>query len=87
MYKIVIRKNETGEIRSHTEDLEWEDHSEFWWTEGNMACDCNLSRAFAFAGGDDFDHPTDIACSDYLYSVLHVELENGEVIKLSRDAS
>ena len=39
MYKVAIRKNETNEVRMCKQDHDWEEHSDYWWTEGNMSCD------------------------------------------------
>ncbi len=84
MYKVAIRENATGEIRLCEQDLEWQDHSDFWWTEGNMACDCNRSVEFAEAGGEgeEIESAVDIPCTDGLYTALYAELEDGTKVEL-----
>lgn len=38
-YSVLIRQNATGiERLRHMDDIEWDDSSEYWWTEGNMGC-------------------------------------------------
>lgn len=72
-YKVAIQNNETKEIRMHSESNEWV--SDFWWTEGNGACDCNRRIMFDEAGGDEEDPNNE--CSDHLYTVLYADLEDG----------
>lgn len=45
-----------------------------------MACDCNRSREFARAAGED---EVTIPCSSEKYSVLYALLPNGDEIKLT----
>ncbi len=52
MYTVAIRNNETGEIRMCAQDLERGAGSDFWWTDGNMACDCNRALTFARVGNE-----------------------------------
>lgn len=81
MYKVSIRKNQTGEIRMCEQPYEFNDASEFWWTEGNMSCDCNRHLEFERAGG--FDPGIDSRrCSENLYSALYALLPDGTKIKL-----
>lgn len=80
MYKIAIRNNKTGEVRIAVMDVEWWEHSFFWWTEGNMCCDCN--RHLEFGRVEDPEFCEDIPCSEERYTVLYAELGNGERIPL-----
>lgn len=50
-YDVLIRNNETGEVRRYHENLEWHEWSLFWWTDGNFGCDCNRYAEFERAGG------------------------------------
>ncbi len=88
-YAIAIRKNSTGERRIAHISLDWykyggptdpdDDGDLFWWTEGNMGCDCNRELYFMEAGGEDADdHEPE--CGDERYSVLWAELPDGSVI-------
>lgn len=65
-----IRKNKTGEVRIHKDDLYLrEDGSPnmFMWEDGNYACDCNRRLFFARVNGEDEDWESD--CSNTEYSV------------------
>ena len=81
MYKVAIRKNETGEIRLCEQNLEWDEHSDSWWTEGNMSCDCNRFLEFERAGGKNPEWDS-AKCSKGKYSALYAELPDGTKIKL-----
>lgn len=82
MYKVCIRKNETGEERIRTmKTLNWKDHSLFWWTEGNFGCDCNRELEWHRAGGEEIDLD-DAKCSDGRFAVLWAELPSGERIPI-----
>lgn len=65
---IYIRKNATGEIRKIVEHYEF---TEFYWSEGNMSCDCNRARAF-----DNYENWFD--CGKGGYDVVDVHNLNGE---------
>lgn len=64
-----IRREYTGEerdtvhtapcVRREYEGRDTEDLGgvEYWWTEGNGACDCNLSQFYASAGDDESPYP------------------------------
>lgn len=82
-YRVAIHKNETGEvrIRQMPENVPWGEHSEFWWTEGNMGCDCNLELEFERAGGA---HPglDDVECGSGRFSALYAQLQDGTRVTL-----
>ena len=84
MYKVAIRKNETGEIRLCKQNLEWGEHSDYWWTEGNMGCDCNRFLEFERSGGEDPEWDA-AECSEGKYSALYAELPDGKKISLDND--
>ncbi len=75
-----IRNNATGEIRERAEECVWEDEngwndepgpSTFWWSDGNMACDCN--RSTLFHGEEDHDD----SCTDNRYAIELVNPKTG----------
>jgi hypothetical protein len=82
MYKVAIKNNLTEEIRLCEMDLDWEDHSEWWWTEGNMGCDCNREL---FWRRSNEEHPDleDVKCGDDRFSVLYAELPDGTRIEIT----
>lgn len=87
-YSVLIRDNETGEARTYSMgDIEWDDSSEFWWTEGNFGCDCNRHLSFLRAGGpgpadDPHWNNADRACGETAYTVPYAVLEDGTQIVL-----
>ena len=80
--KYLIKNNKTGAERIKSCDLDWfegdEGNSLFWWTEGNMGCDCN--RALAFARAADEDEPKNPSCGDTGFSIPWLELSDGRKI-------
>lgn len=80
-YKALIKKLETGEERLIPIDLDWSgESSEYWWTDGNMGCDCNRERVFEH-------HNPEIhtKCSEDRFFVPHVLLEDGQLIKIDEE--
>lgn len=69
-----IRKNKTGEIREHKDEVWWEfckpygeDYpSSSMWADGNYSCDCNRCLYFQRAKNESEDN---CECGDELYSV------------------
>lgn len=65
-YSVVLCDGQTGERRVCGQgDILWDDSSPFWWTDGNMGCDCN--RELEFSRGkpvDDFS-----PCGDTRYTI------------------
>jgi len=52
--RVVIVRNSDGaqivDVPSHKPRYTWAD--EFWWTEGNMGCDCNRALCWTRAHGE-----------------------------------
>lgn len=82
-YTIRIRNNATGEVRqSKPYEFEW---SLFWWTDGNMGCDCNRHLAWLRAGGpgpadDPFHNNAARQCGDGAYTVIDATLDDATVV-------
>jgi hypothetical protein len=86
-YKVAIQKIETGEIRMRDVEFPWDEASDYWWTEGNMGCDCNLELEWRRAGGvgpaDDPNHNTaERECGNVVYRTLYALLPSGEKVEL-----
>lgn len=67
---VLIRKNETGEVRVYKYELDRDEDGSFntyIWEEGNYACDCNRMLFFARVNGEEEDWES--PCSDYKYSI------------------
>jgi hypothetical protein len=75
-YAVHIRNNATGEVREYRDNLDWHGSSLYWWSEGNMSCDCNRHNIFREAGGES---ATDENCSDGRYTVVRITLDDGTV--------
>ena len=71
-YTVHIKEVATGTVRACHMDLEWEDGSEYWWSEGNMSCDCNRALEFDRAGGtpDKVAWEKDRPCGDGAYVIV-----------------
>lgn len=73
---VVVRKNSTGEVKRIRTDLEWFDHSHFFWTEGNFSCDCNRHHVFHW----DKEPPRKqekFKCGHTAYTVIKVIFPDG----------
>jgi hypothetical protein len=51
-FEVTIIRNSDGARVVVSDDGDFDELSEFRWTEGNQACDCNRARRFAEAHGD-----------------------------------
>jgi hypothetical protein len=80
-YIVAIRRNADGEVRLCPQPFEWEEGSNFQWTEGNYGCDCNRELFFERAAGLDPDVMS-ATCGTDRYSVEHIELPDGTRIEL-----
>lgn len=85
---IVIRRNSDGKIRTaHWNNWRpWGgEASEYWWSDGNMGCDCNRAKLFWEAAGSPVDEPHDRhECGDDAFSVLEITQDTDPTI-LYRD--
>lgn len=77
--RIFVRHNPTMVSRFWCEDQSepWNDEtSDFLWSEGNYACDCNRSLFFNRAGDepDDKNH----SCGNEVYSLMIEDAVTGE---------
>lgn len=89
-YVVIIRDNASKEERTYRPSTEWDPESSvYWWTEGNMGCDCNRRVDFARAGGpgpegDPYHNKLleDSQCGDEAYSVLRAILDDGTIVPL-----
>jgi len=77
-YDVVIRRALDGVERTFRMPAPWPNGpDDFWWTEGNGACDCNRGDFFERAGGnEDADEP----CGDSRYLVMRFLLSDGRVL-------
>jgi hypothetical protein len=73
-YKLVIRKNETGEVREYVIPVDWHDASVYWLTEGNFGCDCNRHACFERANG--IEPGEEPRCGSTKYSIIKAILPN-----------
>lgn len=90
-YSVFIRCNATGEVRESKQELDWGESTEFWWTDGNMGCDCNRELEFVRAGGPGPSHDPhwndlQTECGDSRYSALYAILPDGTRVQLDSPA-
>jgi hypothetical protein len=80
-YDVEIRNNETGETRTYHNDLGWGEATEFIWTEGNYACDCNRHLFFERSNGGTPDVMSG-ECGDSKYTVIEAIFPDGKRFKI-----
>lgn len=79
MQTVFIRREATKEVRTYKEEFPWE--SDYIWSEGNYACDCNRHLFFERAAG--IEPPdNEPRCGDDAYAI-RIEDETGK--ELYRD--
>ena len=79
-YVARIRKVATGEERAIRVNLDWEDHSSFWWSEGNYGCDCNRFLEFEYADGREPEDGEEEKCGEGSYIVVSITVPDGRVV-------
>lgn len=62
-----VRLKRTLDSETHLTD--W-DGTEFWWTDGNGACDCNRETAFANHDGIKAEQNANTGCSDGRFVIV-----------------
>jgi hypothetical protein len=83
-YKVEIKNNETGEVRTRDmRDILWHEYSDWWWTEGNFGCDCNRHLEFERAAGTEPDFDS-AACGHEKYTAIKAILQDGTEILLDK---
>lgn len=85
-YTVRIRRDADGVVREYrVEELNWEDHSEYLWTEGSFGCDCNLELFFERAAGNKIEDEV-LRCGNHRFTAISVLLPNGITIMLERSS-
>jgi hypothetical protein len=74
-YVVGIRHNESGEVRFCPQTLEWNENSLYWWSTGNMSCDCN--RHLEFHGRTDECYEDDVPCGETRYTLVGIWFPDG----------
>lgn len=80
----VIKRVADGALSTYREEFNstspWEpESSDFIWTEGNYACDCN--RELFFCRGLDIDEPEDVECTHGRYTLVSVDVNGVRIIE------
>lgn len=75
-YKVTLRRLSDGLEKTIVDDLDWHDSSLYWWSEGNMGCDCNRASTF---GDVDLSQDIEVECSTSKYLLIKIELSTGQV--------
>ena len=68
-YVVDITDTTTGETREWDSGLEWVEHSDYLWEEGNFSCDCNRSLFFGRAIDTPEDEIEEAPCGGLRYTV------------------
>lgn len=76
MYKVEIRRNSDGVVRDYSEDVPWDDCSDYMWSDGNYGCDCNRGLFFDRAANEEND---DVPCGTSQFSV-RITAEDGSLL-------
>lgn len=77
---VEIEKTSTGEVRTIASGLDWYDHSEFFWTDGNFGCDCNRSLVFQCGAEEgDADEP-EADCGVGEFRVVSIKAQDGKLL-------
>ena len=79
-----IRNNETLEIREYHswtifDPEDGDAPSDYMWSDGNYACDCNRALHFEYAVGAKYDEVKEINCGQEKFSVNVANAKTGEV--------
>ena len=61
-YTVILQKKATGEVSVTNHNGDSKEGAEFYWSEGNMACDCN--RRIQFELGLGCKKPEESPCTD-----------------------
>ena len=78
MYTVKLQRNSDGKIVDSVQEFEWQESSEFWWSDGNMGCDCNRHLEFERALGNEPEKHYKCGITDY--KILSITIPNGEVV-------
>ncbi len=80
-YSVHLTNTKTLEERTYRMDMDWEpaEGSEYLWSEGQFACDCNRGIFFCYAAGEN-DTGTDCG-----YEVFAVRITDDEGVELYSD--
>lgn len=86
-YTVEIVDTQTGERRRSFQNVDWGDDegSLFWWTEGNMSCDCNRGDAFK-REREEPDKESTCNVGPNRYRVTHAELSDGRRVVIDGEA-
>lgn len=79
MISVTMEHVPTGEVRTYEADNygPWAEGSEFWWSDGNMSCDCNRAMDFARAGGEENE---DHGCGDGEFRIVGIKSQDGRLL-------
>jgi hypothetical protein len=78
-YAVGIRENATGDVRFCPETMEWPETGLWWYSQGNMGCDCNRELDFRRQTEPDFDEDTE--CGHTRYTIVGIWFPDGGAIR------
>lgn len=79
-YTVKMRRNADGAIAEgeFSKSIEWGEGSDYWWREGNFACDCNREDTFHDLLG--IPRNEDANCGFDKFTVLEIRLSDGTLV-------
>lgn len=77
-YRVRLTEVATGKTVEYEEEVEWTDSSEYWWTDGNMSCDCNRKGHFYGMQGIDLP-PEATPCGEGAYLATAIFADGSEL--------
>src|SRR4249919_410091 len=84
---VAIRRNADGEVRVYrcreARDKGKTEWSDYIWSDGNFACDCNRYDFFERAGGrePEDEESENVPCGDTAFTILSIkDVETGELL-------
>lgn len=79
-YTITILHRPSGIQRQWSDEYPWAEGTEYLWSEGNFACDCNRELLFLRAGGvseSEINSRAPVRCGEVEYTVTKIIFADG----------
>ena len=70
---------------ANTYEMNWDEGSDYLWTDGNYSCDCNRELFFCRAAAE--DEPEEHACGESRFAALKAILPDGTEIEIDGEVA
>jgi hypothetical protein len=84
-FRVALRRNSDGLVRMVDDAADWDDGGEYGWHDGNLACDDNRAKQFAWAADEqppDEAHDVPHECDRGVYTALFAVLPDGRTVPM-----